>query len=148
MNAEDFEKRLKRQLVRPLPSEWRAEILSAAQRAARPERAPRSTPLAPPSLFSALRAQAQALLWPHPAAWAGLAAVWLAIGGLNLSAPQTAPSLARRASPLTSQVCFAFQDQARLLSELIGPAEPPAAERPKHVLPRPRTERQTRLLMA
>jgi hypothetical protein len=31
---------------------------------------------------------------------------------------------------------------------LIGPREAPVAERPKAVLPRPRSERQLRLLMA
>jgi hypothetical protein len=43
---------------------------------------------------------------------------------------------------------MAFQEQERLLSELIGPHETPVAERPKPRPPRPRSEGRKELLMA
>ena len=56
--------------------------------------------------------------------------------------------IAKHAPPVSPQVFMAFQEQGRLLSELIGPSETPVAEQPKPRLPRPRSERQRALLMA
>jgi hypothetical protein len=150
MNPDDFEKRLQRQPMRRVPSEWRENILSAARQAAPLQHAPRTTQYVTPSrsLLSTLHHQLSTFLWPHPAAWAGLAAVWLVILGLN-HMTQDAPTLvARRVSPPSPQVFMAFQEQQRLLAELIGPREMPVAERPKPVLPRPRSEGRRALLMA
>jgi hypothetical protein len=150
MSADDFEQRVQRQPLRQIPGEWRAEILSAARQASQAEHAPRTTDHAPPrrSLLSTLHYQLSTLLWPHPTAWAGLAAAWLVIAGLNLTTREASPRLARRAEPLSPQVFMAFQEQARLLTELIGPCEAPVAERPKPAVPRPRSERRRALLMA
>ena len=139
MNPDDFEKRLQRQPLRQVPAEWREEILSAARQASLPQHAPRTTHhLPPPSLLSTLNYQLSTLLWPHPAAWAGLAAVWLVILGLNLTTRDASPRLAKRASPASPQVFMAFQEQERLLAELIGPRETPVAERPEgRAAPRP-----------
>ncbi len=145
MSSDDFEKRLERQPMRQVPSEWRQDILSAARKASAPHHAPR-TPHQ--SALLVLRSQLAALLWPHPAAWAGLAAVWVIILGLNLTSHDAASRVAKRSSPPSPQVFMAFQEQQRLLSELIGPRETPVAERPKTALPQPRSERQSGLLMA
>ena len=151
MTEDDFEQRVQRQPLRQVPSEWREEILSAARQAALPRHAPRATHHGSParSLLSTLRRQLSAFLWPHPAAWAGLAAVWLVILGLNHATGDTAPRLARGSSPTTPQIFMAFQEQKRVLAELLGPRETPnpVAERPKLVAPRPRSERRQMLLM-
>ena len=149
MSADDFEQRVQRQPLRQVPGEWRQEILAAAQQASQPQHAPRTTHHGSPapSLLSTLRRQLSALLWPHPAAWAGLAAVWLVILGLNHATGDTAPRLARGSAPATPQVFMAFQEQKRVLAELLGPRETPVAERPKVVAPRPRSERRQMLLM-
>ena len=99
MNPDDFEKHLQRQPLRQVPGEWREEILSAARQASLPQHAPRTTHHAPPSpsLLSTLHPQLSTLLWPHPAAWAGLAAVWLVILGLNLTTRDASPRLAKHA---------------------------------------------------
>jgi hypothetical protein len=150
MNPDEFEKRLQRQPLRRIPGEWREEILSAARQASLVEPAllttHRVTP--PRSLLSTLHYQLSTLLWPHPAAWAGLAAAWLVIAGLNLTNRDASPRLARRAAPMPPQVFMAFQEQARVLTELIGPREAPVAERPKPAVQRPRSERRRALLMA
>ena len=148
MNPDDFEKRLQRQPMRRVPSEWRANILSAARQAASLQHAPRTTHHASPSLLSTLHHQLTTLLWPHPAAWAGLAAVWVVILGLNHMTQDAPTRVARRVSPPSPEVFMAFQEQQRLLAELVGPRETPVAERPKPRLPRPRSEGRRALLMA
>jgi hypothetical protein len=77
-----------------------------------------------------------------------LAAVWAVILGMNLTTRDASQMLAKQAAPVSPQVFMAFQEQERLLSELIGPRETPVAERPKPVVPRPRSERQRELLLA
>ncbi len=148
MKPDDLERHLQRQPLRQLPAEWRANILSAARDAALPQHAPRTALHVQRSLLSAFFSQLSSLLWPHPAAWVGLAAVWLAVVGLNIGTRLAFPPLARRTSPPNPAVFVNFQEQARLLAELLGPREAPVAERPKHGLPRPRTEREPRQLMA
>ena len=150
MNADDFEKRLQRRPLRQIPGEWGAEILSAARQACLAEHAPRTTHHVRPSrpLLSTIHHQLSTLLWPHPTAWAALAGVWVVILGINLTTRDASPALAKHSSPVSPQVFMAFQEQERLLSELIGPRETPVAERPKPAQPRPRSELRHRLLMA
>ena len=116
-----------------------AEILSAARQASLPQHAPRTTQHAPrlASLLSTLHHQLSTLLWPHPTAWAGLAAVWLVILGINLTTRDASPAVAKHASPVSPQVFMAFQEQERLLSELIGPGETPVAEGQSPACPGP-----------
>jgi hypothetical protein len=150
MNVDDFEQRVQRQPLRQLPSEWRQEILSAAQQASSPNHASRITHHVPasPSLLSTLNHQLSTLLWPHPVAWAGLAAVWVAILGLSLTTSDASTAVARHASPVSPQVFMAFQEQERLLTELLGPRETPVAEQQKPRLPRPRSEGRKEMRMA
>lgn len=77
-----------------------------------------------------------------------MAAAWVVILGLNLTTRDASLALAKHASPASPQVFMAFQEQERLLSELLGPRETPVAEPPKPRLPRPRSEGQRALLMA
>jgi hypothetical protein len=68
--------------------------------------------------------------------------------GVNLATREVTPLVAKRASPAPPQVFMAYREQERLLAELLGPREAPAAEPPKAVPPRPRSERRNALLMA
>jgi hypothetical protein len=149
MSPDDFEKRLQRQPLRQLPSEWRQEILSAARQASSPYHASRITHHASssPSLLSTINYQLSTLLWPHPVAWAGLAAVWVAILGINLTTRDASTAVAKHALPVSPQVFLAFQEQERLLTELLGPRETPVAEKPKPGPPRPRSERRREMMM-
>jgi len=80
-------------------------------------------------------------------AWAGLAAVWLVILGVNLTIQDASTQVAKHTSPVSPQVVMAFQEQERLLAELIGPREMPVADRPKTGPARPRSEAPRALLM-
>jgi hypothetical protein len=149
MNEDGFEQRVQRQPLRQIPQEWRQEILSAARQVSVPDHASRITHHAPPSrsLLSTLHYQLSTLLWPHPVAWAGLAAVWLVILGMNLTTRDVSTTAAKHASPLSPQVFLAFQEQERLLAELLGPRETPVAERPKPDPARPRSEQRREMMM-
>lgn len=75
----DFEKHLSRAVVRQIPSHWREEILAAAEK---------SQPEPASSGIRAFYLTIRGLLWPHPAAWAALAACWTLTGLLCLSCPR------------------------------------------------------------
>ena len=119
MNFDEFENKLQGQPRREIPPEWRWEILAPLRR--RPE--------APVPWW-------RQLLWPHPAAWATLAAAWVAIFGLNLAgAPEAASSQA--ASKPSPDKLMAYQERQRLWAELAldlspQPRKPqPAVDRPR-----------------
>jgi len=118
MNFDEFENKLRGQPRREIPPEWRREILAPLRR--RPE--------APVSWW-------RQLLWPHPAAWASLAAAWVAIFALNLAgAPEAASYQAGKPSP---DKLLAYQERQRLWAELVLDVSPqprkrqPAMDRPR-----------------
>jgi hypothetical protein len=139
MNPDDFENELRRRPIRPVPAEWRAEILRAANAASPAPRAPRLAP----SLLSTINARLSAIFWPHPAAWAGLAGVWVVISVLNWSAADHTELAAGKPAPPAPDFILAMQEQRRTLARLIETSEPPPVEAPKPTEPRPRGELKT-----
>lgn len=107
----EFEQRLRRLPVRKLPADWRAEILAAA--------APVRT-AAPVNGLVLLRARLLELFWPHPKAWAGLAAAWAIILLLNLSATDRAPVLVKKSAAPSPDVIEQLHHQQIMFAELIG----------------------------
>ena len=142
MKLDDFEQKLQRQPLRQVPAEWREEILVAADvnRRNRPVR--EFTFAATPfrRFLSTLNAQLSTILWPHPRAWAGLAAVWILILAVNFSLRDPAPAMADKSAPSSPEVIAELRQQQRLLVELMGSSQTREAEPPKF-LPRPRTAR-------
>jgi hypothetical protein len=115
----DFENQLQRQPIREIPPHWRARILAAAQ---------------PPA------SRWQQWLWPHPRAWAALGAAWVLIFALHFTS-QDEPRLARNSQSRAPQSFPAFQEQARLMAQLLSatddqPAALPAAPKPRSELVR------------
>jgi len=133
MNTDDFEKRLERQPLRPIPPEWRGEILGAARRAGGPQR---SAP------NRGLSSWWRELLWPCPQAWAGLAAAWVLILALNAATREPDRTSTAQSTPPAREVLMALKERRRLLAEL---AEPPARVEPqKALVPGPRSEVSSR----
>jgi hypothetical protein len=118
MNFDEFENKLRAQPRREIPAEWRREILAPLGRR-----------------MEAPVAWWRQLLWPHPAAWAGLAALWVAIFALNLAGAPEAPSYA--AGKPSPDKLMAYQERQRLWAELAldlspQPRKPrPAVDRPR-----------------
>jgi hypothetical protein len=138
MKPDDFEQKLQRQPLRPVPAGWREEILSAAESAAA-ARPP--SPVTRPSWLSTLNAQLSIILWPHPKAWAGLAAVWILIFAVNFSVRDRAPVVVEKSAPPPPEVLVELRQQRRMLAELIGPRDARDADRSKSFVPQPRSER-------
>ncbi len=121
MNFDEFENRLRGQPRREIPPEWRREILAPLCKQTK----------APVSWW-------HQLLWPHPAAWASLAAAWGAIFALNLAGAPEGKSYAAIQSP---DKLVAYQERQRLWAELAPDLSPqrrkpvPAMDRPRSQLP-------------
>jgi len=136
----EFERRLQRQPPQTLPPAWRAEILAAAVQAAAARPQPRDSSQRP--ILVDFLAQ---IFWPHPRAWAGLAALWLLIAALDFSAREPArPDLARRAPPAapSPQLRQMLQQQEQMFAELLGPAEKPRSAPHTSQADRPRSQRR------
>jgi hypothetical protein len=136
--TEQFERRLSRQPLRQIPYEWRGEILAAARDT---QMARHPSPVTRRSLLSTLNHQLSTILWPHPKAWAGLAAVWILIFAVDFSIRDKSPQVAEKVSPPSPEVVAELRQQKLLFAELIGSTETLAADRQKLFLPRPRSER-------
>src|SRR6516225_9752759 len=122
MNADDFEQHLERQPMRRVPTEWRSQILSAASGAAVSRQD--WYPGLGRTLLGTLRRHAGSLLWPSPKAWASLAGIWLLLVAANQAIfNSTEPSANSGSRPIAGSVA-AWKEQARILAELIQPAEP------------------------
>jgi hypothetical protein len=84
------------------------------------------------------------LFWPSRRAWAGMAAVWLAVLAANLQLKATSPSAPAAGSARMKVLVQGFEQQRRLLAELLPPGKPAAAEPqpmpPRRPNPRPRSE--------
>jgi len=141
MKLEDFEQRLQRQALRQIPTGWRAEILSAARVVETPRcGVGQRNALSLPAILSILNRQLSSLLWPHPKAWAGLAAVWILIFAVDFSTRDTTPILAEKAAPPSPEVVAELKLQRRMLAELIGASQAREAGLPGF-LPQPRSKR-------
>jgi hypothetical protein len=129
----ELEQKLSRQPVRRIPAEWRAEILAAAELPPRP--APRA------SFLSGLNQQLSMWLWPHPKAWAGLAAVWVLIFAVDFSARDRRQPVAEKSTPPSLETMAEVWRQKLLFAQLMNPDESRVAMPPRSFLPRPRSER-------
>ena len=138
MNADEFEKRLQRQPLRQAPCEWRSEILAAAREAQAPVHASCITHR---SWLSTFNHQLSTFFWPHPKAWAGLAAVWIFIFAVNFSLRDPSPRMAEKSAPPSPEVMVELKKQQRMFAELVGSREPLDVDRPRIFVPKPRGER-------
>ena len=82
----------------------------------------------------------QKLILPSRHAWAGLAAVWLLLVGVNVALRNDSP--APGGKPVTASAMIDYGDQQKLLNELFADRSLPVeADRPRVFSPKPRTEK-------
>ena len=124
MNSNDFEKELKAQPFRAVPPEWKGGILRAHTREPKPASRP----------GFGLRE----LFWPSPFAWGTLAAVWIAIGGLNLAMREGDDSHAPAQTDY-AQLRVALEQKRGLQAEM---EETFAQRKPEAVKPRSHARQQ------
>jgi len=94
------------------------------------------------AVLSSLDRQLRAGWHRSPKAWAGLAAAWVVIAVLNLTArePETRAASSQR-TPAVSEVRFAVSQKRMIMAELTGlPAQAPTEDE-KTIPPKPRSER-------
>ena len=138
---EQFERRLSRQPLKKIPGEWRGEILSTARVVETPRcGVGQRSALSLPTFFSTLNSQLSTIFWPHPKAWAGLAAVWVLIFCMDYSMRDATPVVAEKAAPPSPEVIAELRQQQRMLAELMGAGQAREAEA-QRFLPLPRSER-------
>jgi hypothetical protein len=130
---EQFERRLSRQPLRQIPAEWREEILDAAV-------VSQPSPAVRHSFLSTFNSQLSTIFWPHPVAWAGLAAVWIFIFTVEFSTRDRTPEIAASNSPPPAEVMVEVRQQQQLLVELLGLRDTRDADRSKSLAPQPRSE--------
>ena len=128
MNTDDFEERLRRLSMRPIPRQWRGEILDAARRASSQ----------PPILSPQPTAWWREWLWPCPQAWAGLAAAWVLILALNAAMRDPVQVVKTSKAAPAPELLTALREHRRLLTELIG--APTVVGTSKPFEPRPRSD--------
>lgn len=88
------------------------------------------------------------LVWPCRRTWAGLAATWLVLAVFNLTHTERSQIVASKSSMPAAEMRLAFQEQQRLLAELVGPPPaPPSAAPPRRKNHQPRSERRIEILM-
>lgn len=137
MNADKFEQRLREQTVRPIPDDWRSDILNAARKASVPHASPLTN--RPPSWF-------RELLWPCPQAWAGLAVAWLLILVMHFFSSGASEVVEARSSRFGKELLAALSERRLQLAELIGTGEAPEPAKPAP--PRPRSDRRSKYATA
>mgnify|MGYP006919788977 CR=1 FL=1 len=139
---DDFEQRLARQTLRPVPAEWREEVLNRAGDLQSPSVAVATAPIGgckPPALLSFW----ERLLGPNPLAWAGLAAAWVVLLAVNRSGSGSPASVASRASqPNEAAIAEIVRENRRQMAELLNLDEPQAAPTPRKELHPKRSQRR------
>lgn len=135
MNPEDFEQELSRRPLRPLPIDWRAEILAASRSSVPAENRTSKVPARDPFLVTLWRE----LFWAGRRVWLGFACIWLFIIVANYANTDTPRAMASGPPPSRQQI-LAIQSQRQLLLQLLD-QEPPS----KSAAPGRRSERNSRI---
>ena len=137
--TEQFEQRLSRLPLREIPHVWREEILREGRRVAVPNNKWDAGTASLPnrSWLATFNSQISTIFWPHPKAWAALAAIWIFIFAVNLSMRDTSPRETEKCAPPSPEMLVELRQQQLLLAELIGARDLPAADRPRNFAPKP-----------
>jgi hypothetical protein len=141
MTSDDFEQRLQRQPLREVPGEWRSDILSNAHQALYEKSQASFWSRAWQHILKP-NTKAAILLWPSSKAWASLAVVWVLLLIVNFSTNEKSRFVSPGSLKPTKETFMAWREQERLVIEILEPHETPVADKPKPVVPRPRSERQ------
>lgn len=149
MNEHDpFEQRLRRQPLRPVPTAWREEILNQARRVGELEKRQRAAALQNAGVPTEGWCAGWRLPFARlPLAWASLAALWMALIGVNLMLPSPMVCMAEPSSASAElESLLAWEVQPVEFGPLSEPPTPASQALPatkgQEVPVRPRSERR------
>jgi hypothetical protein len=86
------------------------------------------------------------MTWPCRRIWAGFAAVWLMIIGINFSTREGYQNFAEGHTRPSPEMVRAYLEAEGFLAESTWPDKSRVAESPKHSLPPPRSERHPQVV--
>lgn len=104
-----------------------------------------ATAPAPPARFAVIITMldwVHDMIWPCRRIWAGFAAVWLVIIGINFSTRDSYQTVAGGSSRPSPELVRAYLEAEGFLAGWTRPDRSQAAEPPKPSLPQPRSEHQ------
>ena len=78
------------------------------------------------------------LIWRPRWVWAGFAFTWLVIVAVNLADSEPSTRTEAGVKPPPAGLFLGWDQQEKLIAELIGQAEPSPVDRPKAAAPKPR----------
>jgi hypothetical protein len=137
MNTDDFEKKLRRQPLRQIPTDWREAILRTAREQA-------SSAVRPPEsvLVRGLLVVWRELIQPCRYAWSVMAALWLIFWAVNTRTELSdSPTPAAASNEVASERIRSFAEQRRVLVELTGAVDLSPTESSRRAHPKRRSER-------
>jgi hypothetical protein len=121
--------------------------LNEIRRAAIANRPMKLTILAPTLASVTVRKLWHELILPCRRTWAGLAAVWLVLFAFQVTSRDTTEVASHKTQLPSAEMIRVLREQQLLFAELVQRTEPPAAERPKAVSPRPHSQRHKEILV-
>jgi len=139
MKPDDFESELQRHAMRSIPEGWREEILTASL-TRKPSRSRKDS-------LKSLRIALEALLSPNRWSWSAVAAAWAVILFLQTSSSEPSRRTTAKAFE-TQQTAIHFDEQRKLLVEILNDSPAQAADRPKLKRPELRGQCNRELIFA
>ena len=88
------------------------------------------------------------IVWPARRIWAGLAAVWVALAICNFTQAGRGETVVAKTAVPAMEMRLAFQEQQRLLAEILGSPPAAAPAEPPRRSPQPRSDRRDKFTMA
>jgi hypothetical protein len=128
----------------PALDEIRKRALSEALGASAGQVAAENGHLRGPATGGALANFWREVIWRSRLAWIGMAACWVLLWMVNRQLDPVSTTVVSARSRPTAETVRAFEEQQRLLAELLQPAAPAPAE-PARPRPQPRSELRTTL---
>jgi len=139
MKPDDFESELQGHAMRSIPEGWREEILTAAL--ARKPASPKK------DWLKSVQMELVTLFAPNRWSWGAVAAAWAVILFLQTSSSEPSRRTTAKAFE-TQQTAIHFDEQRKLLVEILNDSPAQAADRPKLKRPELRGQCNRELIFA
>lgn len=148
MNSNEFESRLEQIPLQPPPRGWRKQILGAACAGAVAGIRRETQSVHRLTLVAAGQRWLHEWLWPHPVVWGAMAAIWLAVGAVQVALREPRPSVAPVRVAGTPEAPTLLNLQNQWLLALNEPLDKPKLLPTRPLPPQSATQRNRETLEA